>query len=157
MVVFGHGSTVSARQIKYLICADYHVTSFATDLNLNRPLPASSKPLNEMEAREQLNRTRIWINCYNLDRSTSSWLGKSTTISNVDYVAQHCDTWYDSSEHNLKNFDIHLVAYNAELRLMGEFRTSIAGNKDDPAALRKVCVFVIHYECCAEMSSIIRK
>lgn len=158
MVVFGHGSSVSEEHPKAALrYADAHITRLATDLNLNRTPVASSKPLNEMETRELLNRTRIWINCYNLDRSTSSWLGKSATINNNDYIAQHCDSWYNSSEFNMKNFDIQLVAYNSELRLMGEFRASIVGNKDHPSGLKKVRVSsYVHCEMNAYFARITR-
>ena len=50
----------------------------ATDLNLNQP--TSVKPKNELHARELLNRTRVWLNCYNLDRSTATQFGKPATI-----------------------------------------------------------------------------
>lgn len=42
----------------------------ATDLNLHHPPTAT--PKNEQHAREMLNRTRAWMNCFNLDRSIGS-------------------------------------------------------------------------------------
>ncbi|KAI0031195.1 hypothetical protein K488DRAFT_12737, partial [Vararia minispora EC-137] len=91
----------------------------AVDMNLNHPNTA--KPQNEMHAREMLNRTRTWLNCFNLDRSTSSQYGKIAIIPGTDYVANHSVDWWQSSEYNLKHFDIHLCAYNNELRVLGEF------------------------------------
>lgn len=110
----------------------------ATDLNLHHPPSVPLKDLNEVHARELLNRTRVWLNCYNLDRSTASWHGKSSTIDNNDYVATHIGEWYNSSQYNMANFDIHLAAYNAELRKLGEFKKRIYGNPNNPTGLNKV-------------------
>ncbi|KAG5715337.1 hypothetical protein E4T56_gene7447, partial [Termitomyces sp. T112] len=78
----------------------------ATDLNLH--LPNTAKPLNENHARELLNRTRVWLNCFNLDRSTGSQYGKPPIINPADYMANHSENWWKSSPYNMKNFDIHL-------------------------------------------------
>ncbi|TDL14072.1 hypothetical protein BD410DRAFT_817233 [Rickenella mellea] len=96
----------------------------ATDIDLNRAT-ANTKPRTGQQIRENLNRTRVWINCFNLDRSTSSWHGKASTLNNADPVANTSGTWYNSSPHNVGNLDIQLVAYNAELRLMNYFSTTI--------------------------------
>ncbi|TDL17369.1 hypothetical protein BD410DRAFT_776153 [Rickenella mellea] len=104
----------------------------ATDINLNRA-PANMKPRTEQQIRESLNRTRVWINCFNLDRSTSSWHGKASTLNNADPVANASGTWYNSSPHNVGNFDIQLVAYNAELRLMNNFSTMIRSSPNKKA------------------------
>lgn len=50
----------------------------ATDLNLHQP--SLSRPVNELQEREQLNRTRVWMICFNLDRSTATQFGKPSTI-----------------------------------------------------------------------------
>jgi hypothetical protein len=85
-----------------------------------------------------LNRTRIWLNCFNLDRSTGSQYGKPPTISNMDYTAVHSEDWWNSSLHNMKNFDIHIAAYNAELRLMSDFVGKIYSDPEHPTGLNKV-------------------
>ena len=97
-------------------------------------------PQSEPLAREVLNRTRVWLNCFNLDRSTASWLGKSATISNDDYVAAHSVTWYNCSPFNIKDFDIEIAGYNAELRLMTEFKKKIYSDPSHPTGLNKVCI-----------------
>ncbi|KAI5117668.1 hypothetical protein M0805_009701 [Coniferiporia weirii] len=107
----------------------------ATDLNLHHP--NTSPPRNEQHARELLNRTRVWMNCYNLDRSTASWHGKASTIASRDYIACHSEAWYNSSPYNLPNFDIQLVAYNVDLRLLGEFSQKIYSNPNNPTGLNK--------------------
>ncbi|KAH8112586.1 hypothetical protein DFH11DRAFT_463167 [Phellopilus nigrolimitatus] len=107
----------------------------ATDLNLHHP--STVRPRNEQHARELLNRTRVWLNCFNLDRSTSSWLGKASTISSSDYIACHSGAWYGSSPLNLPSFDIQLAAYNAELRLMDEFKQKIYSDPNNPTGLNK--------------------
>lgn len=107
----------------------------ATDLNLH--LPNTAKPLNENHAREMLNRTRVWLNCFNLDRSTGSQYGKAPIISNMDYTANHSENWWQSSVYNLPNFDIHISCYNAELRVMGRFLARIYNDPNHPTGLNK--------------------
>ncbi|KAG5354121.1 hypothetical protein C0989_007482 [Termitomyces sp. Mn162] len=107
----------------------------ATDLNLH--LPNTAKPLNENHARELLNRTRVWLNCFNLDRSTGSQYGKPPIINPADYMANHSENWWKSSPYNMKNFDIHLCAYNAELKVMADFIRKIYSDPDHPTGLNK--------------------
>ncbi|KAJ6531716.1 hypothetical protein B0H19DRAFT_1272920 [Mycena capillaripes] len=107
----------------------------ATDLNLH--LPNTAKPINENHAREMLNRTRVWLNCFNLDRSTGSQYGKAPTISNNDYMANHSGDWWCSSPYNMANFDIHICAYNAELKVMAAFMAKIYSDPSHPTGLNK--------------------
>ncbi|KAJ3568477.1 hypothetical protein NP233_g5683 [Leucocoprinus birnbaumii] len=107
----------------------------ATDLNLH--IPIKEKPRDEWQAREILNRTRIWLNCFNLDRSTGSQYGKPPIINNADYVANHSTEWYKSSEYNIEHFDIHICAYNAELRVMASFMGKIHNDPEQPTGLNK--------------------
>lgn len=108
----------------------------ATDLNLH--VPSTVKPRNEMHARELLNRVRVWLNCYNLDRSTSSWHGKQSTIVDGDYLATRAEEWWKSSPYNLRNFDVQLCAYNVELRVMNDFKKKIYSSSNSPTGLNKV-------------------
>jgi hypothetical protein len=108
----------------------------ATDLNLHHP--NTVKPVNEQHAREMLNRTRVWLNCFNLDRSTGSQYGKPPIIKNTDYIAMHSEDWWESSEYNLKHFDIHISAYNAELKIMAGFLARIYSDPEHPTGLNKV-------------------
>lgn len=112
----------------------------ATDINLHTTLltPSSDKPESERVARERLNRVRIWLNCYNLDRSTASWHGKASTIPGRDFLAMHSEKWFASSEFNLSGFDIQIAAYNSELRALGDFKESIYGDPENPTGLSKV-------------------
>nr|GAT60822.1 predicted protein [Mycena chlorophos] len=107
----------------------------AIDLNLH--LPNTAQPINESHAREMLNRTRVWLNCFNLDRSTGSQYGKTPTISNSDYVANHSEDWWRSSPYNMRGFDIHTCAYNAELRVMASFMAKIYSDPNHPTGLNK--------------------
>ena len=50
----------------------------ATDLNLHQA--STVKPTSERQEREILNRTRVWMICFNLDRSTATQFGKPSTI-----------------------------------------------------------------------------
>ncbi|KAL4064986.1 hypothetical protein V8B97DRAFT_2105687 [Scleroderma yunnanense] len=107
----------------------------AQDIDLNKPI--TSKPLNEHHARRLLSRTRIWLNCFNLDRSTGAQYGKPPIIPNTDYVARHSEQWWNSSPYNLKGFDIQLCMYNMELRLMGQFLGTIYSDPNHPMGLNK--------------------
>jgi hypothetical protein len=53
-------------------------TRIATDLNLH--LLPQKKPTTEQQELEMLNRTRIWIICFNLDKSTATQFGKPSTL-----------------------------------------------------------------------------
>lgn len=114
----------------------YHGNRTATDLNLH--LPTTAKPLNENHAREMLNRTRVWMNCLNLDRSTGSQYGKPPIISPRDYIANHSDRWWASSPYNMKHFDIQICAYNAELKVMAAFVAKIYNDPNHPTGLNRV-------------------
>jgi hypothetical protein len=50
----------------------------ATDLNLHLLPP--KKPTTEQQELEMLNRTRIWIVCFNVDKSAAVQFGKSSTL-----------------------------------------------------------------------------
>lgn len=91
-----------------------------------------------------LNRTRVWLNCFNLDRSTGSQYGKPPIIPNTDYVANQSQDWWNSSEYNMKNFDIHICAYNAELRVMGNVTKKIYSDPTHPTGLNKVNAQGLH-------------
>ena len=58
--------------------ADVFVPSIATDLNLHKLSP--TKQGTEQQEREVINKIRVWMNCYNLDRSTATQFGKPSTI-----------------------------------------------------------------------------
>ena len=108
----------------------------AMDMNLHHPNTAM--PRSELHAREMLNRTRAWLNIFNLDRSLGSQYGKMAMINNVDYVASHSHEWWSSSEYNIPNFDIHLCAYTAELRVLSGFLMKVYSNPEHPTGLNKV-------------------
>lgn len=107
----------------------------AVDMNLHHPNTA--KPRDELHAREMLNRTRAWLNVYNLDRSFGSQYGKMAIISNTDYVAAHSHEWWNTSEYNMENFDIHTCVYNAELRVLSGFLMTVYSNPEHPTGLNK--------------------
>jgi hypothetical protein len=110
--------------------------SIATDLNLH--YPNTAKPKDEMHAREMFNRTRAWLNCFNLDRSTGSQYGKSPIINNMDYVANHSHEWWNSSPYNMKGFDIQIAGYTAELSIVGQFRAKIHSDPNSATGFNKV-------------------
>ncbi|KIY45806.1 hypothetical protein FISHEDRAFT_48653 [Fistulina hepatica ATCC 64428] len=105
----------------------------ATDLNLHQT--SSMKPQNEKQEREILNRTRVWLICFNLDRSTATQFGKPFTIKE-DYVVKHAKDWYKKSPYNSK-YDVHLCAHNALLRIVARFHEEIFSDPSSPSGLNK--------------------
>ncbi|EMD34175.1 hypothetical protein CERSUDRAFT_159676 [Gelatoporia subvermispora B] len=107
----------------------------AIDLNLHHPNIPDSQ--DERHAREMLNRTRTWLNCFNLDRSTGSQYGRPPIIDNLDYVANRSESWWQCSAYNMSNFDIQTCGYNAELRVIANFRSRIYSDPNHPTGLNK--------------------
>ncbi|KAL0567880.1 hypothetical protein V5O48_014114 [Marasmius crinis-equi] len=102
----------------------------ATDLNLDM-LPTTI-PQNEKQEREVLNRTRVWMICVNLDRSTATQFGRPSTVKE-DYIVRNSDDWYKKSQYNL-NYDVHLCAHTALLKIVARFHEEIFS---DPSGLNK--------------------
>lgn len=76
-----HGSCHQVRQLPLDILGRFKMmgwTRIATDLNLHQV--STAKPQSEKQEREILNRTRVWMICFNLDRSTATQFGKPSTI-----------------------------------------------------------------------------
>ncbi|KAL0566819.1 hypothetical protein V5O48_015183 [Marasmius crinis-equi] len=105
----------------------------ATDLNLHT-LP-TTKPHNEKQEREMLNRTRVWMMCFNLDRSTATQFGKPSTIKE-DYIVRNSDDWYKKSQYNL-DYDVHLCAHTALLKIVARFHEEIFSDPSSPSGLNK--------------------
>ncbi|KAG6906482.1 hypothetical protein DXG01_013721 [Tephrocybe rancida] len=105
----------------------------ATDLNLHQV--STTKPQNEKEEREILNRTRVWMICFNLDRSTATQFGKPSTIKE-DYIMRNAKEWYKKSKYNLP-YDVHLCAYSALLRIMAKSHDEIFSDPSSPTGLNK--------------------
>lgn len=101
----------------------------AQDLNLHHLV--MTKPRDEAHAREMLNRTRAWLNCYNLDRVLGSQYAKAPIIPNDDYIANRSGQWWCSSEYNMKNFDIHLAGYSAVLAILSRFTEEVHSEPND--------------------------
>ncbi|KAF7311314.1 hypothetical protein MKEN_01033100 [Mycena kentingensis (nom. inval.)] len=95
----------------------------ATDLNLHQVPP-------------KLNRTRVWMICFNLDRSTATQFGKPATIKD-DYIERHgSDDWYKKSPFN-SPYDVHMCCYTALLRLVARFHDDIFSAPASPTGLNK--------------------
>ncbi|KAJ7027527.1 hypothetical protein C8F04DRAFT_965053 [Mycena alexandri] len=107
----------------------------ATDLNLHQVATKAPKG-NEMQERELLNRTRVWMICFNLDRSTATQFGKPSTIKE-DYVLRHGnEDWYKKSPYN-SSFDIHMCCYTTLLRVVARFHDEIFSDPSSPTGLNK--------------------
>ncbi|KAF8063303.1 fungal-specific transcription factor domain-containing protein [Lyophyllum atratum] len=105
----------------------------ATDLNLHQV--STTKPQNEKQEREILNRTRVWMICFNLDRSTATQFGKPSTIKE-DYIMRNAKDWYKKSKYNLP-YDVHLCAYSALLRIVAKSHDEIFSDPSSPSGLNK--------------------
>ncbi|THH27690.1 hypothetical protein EUX98_g6498 [Antrodiella citrinella] len=105
----------------------------AMDLNLHQVPPP--KPTNERQEREQLNGVRMWMNCFILDRSISTYYGRPPTIKE-DYVIRNVSKWYNSSQYN-SPCDIGISAYCAMLQITTRFSEEIFSDPDAPTGLNK--------------------
>jgi hypothetical protein len=107
----------------------------AMDLNLH--LPSMFEPTTAEQEREILNRTRTWMLCYNLDRSTAAQLGKPMTIRD-NYTIRHGGTWHKSSKFGVNSpFDVHLVGLTQLLGILSEFLNTVYSDLDHPTGLRE--------------------
>ncbi|KAI0263617.1 fungal-specific transcription factor domain-containing protein [Gloeopeniophorella convolvens] len=109
----------------------------ATDLNLHLLPP--KKPATEQEELELLNRTRIWIICFNLDKSTATQFGKPSTLKE-DYIMRNSLEWYKSSPHN-HPYDVHIIAYSALFRIINAFHTAVFSDPNTPSGLNRAIDF----------------
>ncbi|KIJ22679.1 hypothetical protein M422DRAFT_196896, partial [Sphaerobolus stellatus SS14] len=111
----------------------------ATDLNLNLAPSSTSgstssttKPLSERHERERMNRTRTWLNCWNVDRSSAVQFGKPTGLEE-DETVRGAKAWYRSGINKASGdkYDVHLVAFTELLMIMTRFheRVGVAGAK----------------------------
>ncbi|KAH9914369.1 uncharacterized protein BXZ73DRAFT_55048 [Epithele typhae] len=109
----------------------------ATDLNLH--VVSNVKPRTEKQEREMVNQARVWMLCFNLDRSTSAQFGKPSTI-HEDYLIRHSADWYKSSRMN-SPLNIGTSAYAAMLRIVSRFHTEIYSDLDSPTGLNQTADF----------------
>jgi hypothetical protein len=121
----------------------HHLVRVATELNLH--LPVATIPQDEKPAREILNRARVWINCFNLDRSTGGQYGKPPIINSMDYQANHSQNWWKSSPFNMRNFDIQICCYNHCLRTTASFVAKIYNDPENPTGLNQVRLNLTRY------------
>ncbi|KAH7886528.1 fungal-specific transcription factor domain-containing protein [Phlebopus sp. FC_14] len=110
----------------------------ATDLNLHQV--STIQPQTERQEREILNRTRVWMICFNVDRSTATQFGKPSTIKE-DYITRNSTDWYKRSRYRDK-YDIHLCAYSSLLRIVGRFHDDIFSDPTSPTGLNKSINFL---------------
>jgi hypothetical protein len=104
----------------------------ATDLNLHL-LP--KKPTTEQQELEMLNRTRIWIVCFNVDKSAAVQFGKQSTLSE-DHIVRKSHDWYKSSTYN-HPYDVHIIAYTALFRIVSHFHQEVFSDPNVPNRLNR--------------------
>ena len=107
----------------------------ATDLNLQIPL--KTKPITETQEREVLNRARVWLICWNLDRSTSTQFGRVATLRE-GYLVRTSADWYRNNQFCSK-YDVHMCGYTALLRIMARFIDEVFSDENTFTGLNKVC------------------
>ncbi|KAF8804042.1 hypothetical protein BYT27DRAFT_7194756 [Phlegmacium glaucopus] len=105
----------------------------ATDLNLHH-VP-TTLPKTERQEREILNKTRVWMICFNLDRSTATQFGKPSTIKE-DFIVRNAKDWYKKSQYNT-TYDVHLCGYSALLQIVAKFHDEIFSDPSSPTGLNK--------------------
>ncbi|KAH8976971.1 fungal-specific transcription factor domain-containing protein [Lactarius hatsudake] len=105
----------------------------ATDLNLH--LLPQKKPTTEQQELEMLNRTRVWIICFNLDKSAAMQFGKPCTLKE-DYIMHHPLEWYKASNHN-HPYDVHIIAYSSLFRIINQFHQKVFSDLDVPNGLNR--------------------
>ncbi|KAI0310027.1 hypothetical protein OF83DRAFT_1031599, partial [Amylostereum chailletii] len=105
----------------------------ATDLNLHRF--STRKARNDLEEREMINRTRIWMICFNLDKSTATQFGKPSTVKE-DRIIRDGPDWYKRSVNNDAT-DVHLVAYSVLMQILTRFRADVFDDPNAPTGLNK--------------------
>jgi len=103
----------------------------ATDLNLH--LLPQKPPTTKQQELEVLNRTRIWINCYNLDKSTATQFGKPSTLKE-DFIIRKSHQWYKSSQYN-HPYDVHIIAYTTLFRIVNKFHQDVFSDPNVPNGL----------------------
>ncbi|KAG8820410.1 hypothetical protein FRC17_010157 [Serendipita sp. 399] len=94
----------------------------AMDLDLH--LPTNVDVTSEQQQREILNRTRTWLICYNMDRSSSAQLGKPMTI-HENFIIKDSALWYQRSAYN-HPYDLHLCQETTLMRIMSRFQETYA-------------------------------
>ncbi|KAJ4490612.1 putative fungal-specific transcription factor [Lentinula aciculospora] len=112
---------------------DVFFRQIATDLNLHHA--STTKPQTEKQEREILNRIRVWMICFNLDRSTATQFGKPSTIKE-DFIMRNSQDWYKKSKYN-HPYDVHLCGYTALLRIVARFHDEIFSDPNSPSGLNK--------------------
>ncbi|KAJ8079809.1 hypothetical protein PM082_016631 [Marasmius tenuissimus] len=102
---------------------------------LKSHMSPATKPHNEQQEREILNRTRTWMICFNLDRSTATQFGRPPIMKEDSTIRTSAD-WYKKSRYNL-DFDIHLCAHTVLLRIVARFHEEMFSDPSSPNGSNK--------------------
>ncbi|KAJ6471467.1 hypothetical protein C8R45DRAFT_1165247, partial [Mycena sanguinolenta] len=111
----------------------------ATDLNLHQALQSllgTEPKRNEKQERELLNRTRVWLICFNLDYSVATQSGKPPTIKPDFVMKRRSDDWYRLSPYN-SAYDLNLCATTEFLLVLADFHDQIFSDTAAPSGLNK--------------------
>ncbi|KAL6303631.1 hypothetical protein BKA93DRAFT_853541 [Sparassis latifolia] len=109
----------------------------ATDLNLQQV--STVQPKSDSHEREIINQTRLWMICFNLDRSMATQFGKPATIKE-NYTIRTSENWYRRSRFN-HPYDVGLCAYTQMLRIMARFHEEIFSDPTAPSGLNQAIDF----------------
>ncbi|KAI9429945.1 hypothetical protein F5148DRAFT_1372352 [Russula earlei] len=98
------------------------------DLNLHILPP--KKLTTEQHELDMLNRTQIWIICFNIDKSTATQFRKPLTLTE-DFIVRKSLEWYKSSPNN-HSYDMHIITYTLLFRVVNKFHQEVFS---DPTAV----------------------
>ncbi|KAI0343809.1 hypothetical protein BDW22DRAFT_1210382 [Trametopsis cervina] len=110
----------------------------ATDLGLH--IPDKLSPKGDIHAREALNRTRAWLNCYNTDRVMSLQHCRAATINNDTYIVNHCDDFWRNSPSDMRGSDLLLSARTTLWSTASKFVEANLNGSDPASIIREVSV-----------------
>ncbi|KAF7329166.1 hypothetical protein MKEN_00177200 [Mycena kentingensis (nom. inval.)] len=108
----------------------------AMDLDLHEVAARADGDGDDAEQRERLNRSRVWVVCFVLDRSLAIQSGKPATIKD-DFILRHGgDDWYKMSPLRGPH-DLYLTCHASLLRLVTSFREDVFSDPLSPTGLNR--------------------
>ncbi|KAJ6471448.1 hypothetical protein C8R45DRAFT_1014408 [Mycena sanguinolenta] len=103
----------------------------AIDLNLHQAPTGTTLNGSEKGERELLNRARVWMICFNLDRSAATQSGKPPTIEPDPHMWRRSNDWYQLSPYN-SLCDMHLCAFTGLLLIVADFHDAVFSDPSAP-------------------------
>lgn len=119
-----YGASIFWPSINIMLIGMLDTGSLAQELGLDKPQTGPN-------IRQNINRTRAWLNTYCVDGSHATQFGKMPMVKLDDYIVRtSARSWYKSVDS--APYDIGLCGYAELLMLMARFRQTL-GSSDDLA------------------------